>query len=317
MAEAKQQPITDLPSGDPVPSTGAPKPSLEPLPISAFAAAAPSNLDAFLTHLHRCLQTPSGIDTVLLFLCYTSRLSGSILESISRSALQRSARNLVALAFALPPKTTILLSAAPPSTGAAAALRLAGRLKAFSALLSEGRTFTRLWGLLGMYFWAKRLVLAKKSGSGTSNGTTDIAAAQQEKLDRSIAWTQLISCILFQALENAAYLSQKGVLALSPASQGKALKWSTRFWAVFVGTELGRLGIELARKQQGKGVALKSKEHQAWYGEWRRKFARNLAWAPLTVHWSLDKGFVPDMMIGALACVPGVIQMSELWEQTA
>lgn len=306
MSEYKQQSVINTPAGDPVPASTAPPSAPKNFPI---LDGLPSNTDAFLTHLHRCLQTPTGIDTVLLFVGFAARLSASLLEAASQTALQRSARRLVALAFALPPKTTILLSATQPSPAAARALKLVARLRALSALLREGRTFMRLWGLLGMYASARRLLLKKPSG------TTDKTAKEREQLDSLISWTQLLSLTIFQILENVTLLSQKGVLSLSPASQTKATRWGPRFWAFFVGTELVRLSVEWSRKQEDADVA--SAEHQEWLADWRSKFTRSLAWAPLTLHWSFEKGFLPETMIGMLGTIPGVILMTELWKQTA
>ncbi|KAI6290539.1 hypothetical protein MCOR33_011226 [Pyricularia grisea] len=55
--------ITSLPTGEPVPSSTPPaNVKKAAVPLSASLAAAPANVDAFLSHLHRCLQTPTGID---------------------------------------------------------------------------------------------------------------------------------------------------------------------------------------------------------------------------------------------------------------
>jgi hypothetical protein len=308
MAEAEQKPIADLPGGDPIPSKGRPVPApAKSVSLGALLAAAPSNIDAFLAHLHRCMQTPSGIDTVLLFLCYTTRFGGAVLENLSKSALRRSARSLIALAFSLPPDTTIVLPASPASPAAVLALQLAAKLKAISALASDARTITRLWALLGMYFWGRRLIIQPKA---------DGKAKQTGALDKTIAWTQFISCVIFQGLENVAYLGQRNVLTLTPASIGAAYKWSVRFWALFVGIELGRLVIERLEKQKnGRDAA--TAEYKEWDLGWKKTFARNLAWAPLTVHWSMQQGFASDAMIGFLASIPGAIQMRDLWKNTA
>ncbi|KLU89109.1 hypothetical protein MAPG_08085 [Magnaporthiopsis poae ATCC 64411] len=61
---ASKTEISSLPTGEPVPASTPPVPAPKgsPVPITALLAAAPANLDAFLAHLHRCLQTPSGVD---------------------------------------------------------------------------------------------------------------------------------------------------------------------------------------------------------------------------------------------------------------
>lgn len=289
------------------------------LPLSVILALTPANIDAFLSHLHRCIQTPSGIDTILLFLCYSSRLTANILEAATQGTLEQYARRLLAavpLASAKEAATksvAVAAATAQPSASGVAVLRSAGNLRALSALLSDVRTFTRLWGLLNMYMGLKRLAareIAIYRGGEKAPG----AAGQVELLDRVIAWTQLGAGASFQVLENAAYLASKKVINLAPASQMKAMQWSVRFWALSTGIEIGRLIIERVRKEKGD---VTTAEHQEWRAGWNRSFARNLAWAPLTVHWSMEKGFVNDTMIGALATIPGVIQLNQLWKATA
>ncbi|KAK3934934.1 putative peroxin 11c protein [Diplogelasinospora grovesii] len=315
--------IADLPTGEPIPmpttdvSAPEPKPTPKrsPTNLSAMLTTAPSKLDAFLARLNKCLSTPSGIDTVLLFICYTSRFSASILGRLSESALRRSAKEWIALVSTLPPKTTILFKTSPISSSssspsvtqlsqtatAAAALVLSRRLKALSTLLSEARMILRLWGLLGMYFWAKSLIVKTKHQS--SDSPTE---SKKSLVETAISWTQLLTCIIFQALENGAYLSSKGALGWDAKTQASAYKWSARFWSLYTGVELGRLAAEALNPNKTAAV-----------NSWRKQVARNLAWAPLTVHWSMDKGFVPEAMVGLLGSIPGIIQMRELWAENA
>jgi hypothetical protein len=258
------------------------------------------------------MSTPSGIDTVLLFICYTSRLGSSVLSSLATRLLHRSAAEWVALITANK-TTTVVLSTdkAPVTRAAAASLVLAGRLKNLSGLLSEARTVLRLWALLGMYGWAKRLIsqslaARRKSGGEKSAGEEVKEVAEQTTLDSAIAYSQLLVCIVFQALENGAYLSSKGVMGWDQAKQNWANKWSARLWGVYIGIDLGRLAAEALNGQKG-GIT----------PQWRDNVLRQMAWAPLTMHWGSDKGVVPDWMVGALASVPGVLQMRELWAATA
>ncbi|KAI2642756.1 hypothetical protein GGS21DRAFT_191167 [Xylaria nigripes] len=281
----------------------------------------PSNIDDFLAHLQRCLSTPSGIDTVLLLVCYSSRLSSSVLTTLVQPALQRSANRLIALASSLPPSATLLITAKSlPSSSVAFVLELAKRLKALSALTSEARTIMRLWGLLGMYFWARRLILKRRAQKDQGAQKSD------DKFESSIAWSQLAACVIFQALENGVYLTSKGVLAWAPATQAKAARWSARFWGSFVGLELIRLCYEHSKRSGrtrdekfagGKTIAVFEREEREWSDNWRNSVVRNLAWAPLTLHWSLEQGLVPEMAVGALACIPSFVQIRQLWRSTA
>ncbi|KAK4137222.1 hypothetical protein BT67DRAFT_372904 [Trichocladium antarcticum] len=324
-------PIADLPSGEPIPCSTPPAttPKRRPLPLGALLAAIPSNTDAFLTRLDKCLSTPSGIDTVMLFLCYTSKLSSSVLSRLSQSALRRSAREWIALVAALPRGATVVLSSSPPATvprAAALALALSRRLAALSSLLSEARVILRLWSLLGMYFWARSLVrqtLARFSTTKSLDTTTTTTTSSEKtaappppppptRTETAIDFARLALCITFQTLENVAYLSSRNILSLTPAQQGAAYKWSARFWAGYVGIELGQLLA--ARIGPAAAYATQSPAEKS---EWTLKTVRQLAWAPLTLHWSSDKGLLSETTVGLLASIPGVIQMRELWATTA
>ncbi|KAJ0161094.1 hypothetical protein CTA2_6790, partial [Colletotrichum tanaceti] len=286
-----------------------------------LAALSPRNVDAFVAHLSRCFQTPSGTDAVLLFVCYTSRFAASVLDSLGASALRRSARKLVALAFALPPDTTLILSKAPSGSSAAAAslgIRVAGHLRALAALLSEARTITRLWSLLPLYLWLRRLMTTPaRPAADADEKTQDPSAAA---LDRAISWLQVTACLLLQSLESSSYLASRGVLPMTPAQRGTAARWSVRFWSVFVGSELGRLAVEALRRRSAVASGrqdVASAEYREWSDTWTRTLARQMSWFPLTVHWSMDKGFLPEMGIGLLGSIPGIVQMRQVWKETA
>ncbi|KAL2889633.1 hypothetical protein HOO65_020175 [Ceratocystis lukuohia] len=280
-----------------------------PASIVGSVAKIPSGVDSFLQHLHRCLATPAGIDTVLQLICYVSKLTASLADSFAEASVQKAASRFASLMLTIP-YTSIDM---PAPKGAARALRISASLKALSALLSEGRMFMRLWALVGMYVRAKTLVtkaLTKSSGKDASKATRS-----EEGVDKMIAWVQLVSGVGLQFLENRAYLAQKKVINLPPASIAWAIKWSTRMWAVYVGSELGRLLVERSRKKHGIDAA--SEEHKAWRENWNSAFLRNLAWAPLTVSWSMEQGFAGEAGVGLLASIPGIIQARQLWKDTA
>ncbi|KAJ4304265.1 hypothetical protein N0V88_001878 [Collariella sp. IMI 366227] len=292
-----------------------PTPKRQPLP-SPPSSPPSSNLDAFLARLNKCLSTPSGIDTVMLFICYTSKLSSAILSSLSKSALRRSAREWIALVASLPRGTTVVFSSPTATVGgktaipsaAALALLFSKRLAALSGLMSEARLILRLWALLGMYFWARDLL--RKTFSSSKDASEKQSTPKSTKLDTTIEFLRLGLCIILQSLENGAYLSARGVMSWTPAQQGKAYLWSARFWAAYVGIELGKLAAE----RFGPATTIKTQEEKS---EWKKKAAKNLAWAPLTLHWSSEKGLVSELAVGALASIPGFIQIRDLWASTA
>ncbi|RCI16841.1 hypothetical protein L249_3035 [Ophiocordyceps polyrhachis-furcata BCC 54312] len=279
-------------------SPSASKPVVEEKP-----ARRPNTIDGLLSHLHRCLETRAGADVVLLFLCYASRLGGSLLEALSRPILRHSARRFVAAAFKLPPAATVVLSAtAPQPPMAVSALRLGRRLKALSAMISETRTVGRLWGLLGLYFAAKRLVL--RSCDGGDDDDDDAF------FDVGLAYAQIASLIVFQAAENVAFLSSKAVLPYPPVTQARLALLSVRAWGLYIGMELARLLVDRSRKP------LCSSDAKSAIG-WRKSFWRNMAWAPLTAHWGTPTGLLPDLAVSLLAAYPATGSMVDLWRETA
>ncbi|KHN95904.1 uncharacterized protein MAM_06266 [Metarhizium album ARSEF 1941] len=303
-----------------------PLPSSSSLPPpSSRNHGAPSSADAFLAHLSRCMQTRSGAETVLLFACYASRLTGSVLEAVGGAAARQSARRRLAaaaLAFKLPPSTAVLVaSAAPRPPLAALALGLGGRFKALAAMISETRTMGRLWGLLGLYFAAKRLLLKSRAAAaaGSPEKTPPAAASdppEEEALfDTLVAYAQVASLVVYQASENVAFLSSRKVLPFSPTTQGRLGLLSVRAWGLYVAMEGARLLVERSRRTAGAAGAPEDAE---WAAAWNKSFYRNLAWAPLTVHWgSAAGGFLPDMAVSLLAFYPAAGAMADLWRSTA
>ena len=86
---------------------------------------------------------------------------------------------------------------------------------------------------------------------------------------------------------------------------------------------LSAMSVTFGNQTHGKLLALSSRpeartaEARGDVAKLRKAMARNLAWAPLTLHWSSEKGLLSEVMVGLLACVPSTIQMRDLWQQTA
>lgn len=169
-----------------------------------------------------------------------------------------------------------------------------------------------------MYFWAKRL-LGQISALLSSSPNEKDQSAKPTAAATLVSGLQLAVCIVFQSLENVAFLSAKGVLGLTPLQQVKAGRWSARFWGLFVGMEIGRLASELYLKGAERGQ-LSVEEREKESGEvvtMQKAVMRNLAWAPLTVHWGSEVGFIPEMGVAAIACLPTGLNMRDLWRSTA
>ena len=116
--------------------------------------------------------------------------------------------------------------------------------------------------------------------------------------------------------------------------------WSARAWGVYVGLELGRLGWEARKwKAKGKGdgervggndggkgkgeaeLVVKEKDGQEEKGvdweKWKREVGVNAAYAPMTVHYSLENGVLSEGAIGALGVVVAWLTMGKAWRECA
>ncbi|KAI6245397.1 hypothetical protein HI914_06622 [Erysiphe necator] len=253
--------------------------------------------DQTISHLSRILSTPSGTDSLLLTICYTSLLTSTILTSISLARLRNTVRILINKALTLPPETTFVLTM--KTIPSSRLLNLSMRLKALSSLVSDVRIFSRLWGLITIWTWAK--------SAFKENPNEDWALNQLEK-------SQVIASIGYQFLENHAYLSSKGILGWSKKKQEKAWVWSSRFWALYVMLEFIRLWREKrVREEKGK---YKINEKSQWISDWEKRVLINTVYAPLTVHWSLEKGLISDFFVGLLGSTVGMIKMRQVWNKT-
>jgi len=256
--------------------------------------------DAQITHLSTILSTPRGTDTLLLTLCYTSLLTSSVLTSVSLARIRLFTQKLINRAISLPPNTTLLIpTSALPSSNL---LTVSRRLKALSALISDYRMFTRLWGLLAIWRWGKGVF---------------VESTESDLILKRISEVQVIANIFYQYLENGAYLSSKGVLGWSKERQGRAWVWSSRFWMLHVGLDFVRLGREIVlRKEKEQKSEVEEEGEREWKAKWRKDMVVNLAYAPLTVHWSLEKGLVTEFWVGLLGSVAGWTGLKVLWHST-
>ncbi|KAJ9618955.1 hypothetical protein H2203_008771 [Taxawa tesnikishii (nom. ined.)] len=269
-------------------------------------------LDGLLSHLSRVLSTPSGVDITLLTIYYTLKLVHSQIARLQTLRLHHAVHSFTRKASAiLLPGETILATIAPPQ-GTLAEIEASSR--ALTAAISDFRMFTRLWGLIGIYKWGKSTYL---------NPPPD-------DFVKAATWAQVIVNVGYQWYENVAYLASKGVLRGERFSQRKQIWWwnlSCRFWMAHVAIEavrLMRVRQLRIRKEEAlmeKGDFDASAEEKAKRVEevaaWKRSMLVNAAYAPMTVHYSIEKGCLNEETIGLLGTVIGAIVFGRLWKSTA
>ncbi|KAF2106236.1 hypothetical protein BDV96DRAFT_337631 [Lophiotrema nucula] len=280
--------------------------------------------DRTLLRLSNLLSTPAGTDSLLCTLAYTLEL----LRALGSQILERRLTNLAATIaekadpLLLPGET--LIASFPASTGTRILGHFVGGSKSLAAVISEFRIFVRLWGLVGIYTWAR----------ATYNSPLPAGAGRKEKVLRVVAWSQILSCAAFQILENGAYLASKGVLTSQNWSGevGKRREtrwwvWSSRFWALHVALEGVRLWtLHRYRRSAGETVEERDGEKEGKLlveesrkedGMWRRDVVSNSAYFPMTLHWSTETGFLSDAGVGALGAVAGAALLLDNWRNAA
>ncbi|KAJ6261883.1 hypothetical protein Dda_2682 [Drechslerella dactyloides] len=234
-----------------------------------------------LAHANRILTTTAGTDKLLMLAGYTLLALTSALERVNGPA---------------PSPAVLLKTATPPLPPFPAIRSLETRLKNLSALISDFRIFSRLWGLFGIAEWAAQVY----------------ESPPKDQQLRQIAYAQVVVNIIYQSLENIAYLSQHRVLRYSNTVQNKLWAWSCRFWAAHVALDFCRLWRIRMLRHNYKGVT-DAEDH-----EWWRQISSNLCWAPLTIHWSVENGGLLDgFTTGCLGTAAGILSVQHVWRQTA
>ncbi|ORY84867.1 hypothetical protein BCR37DRAFT_345063 [Protomyces lactucae-debilis] len=172
-------------------------------------------------------------------------------------------------------------------------------------LCSDYRIFARLVGYPAIHSW----------GIGVYNKP---ASARTGPIPSWIEDIQVLVNLAYQPMENAAYLSQHGILPLSKQTENKLWTWSCRMWAAHVFLDLYKLMLERQSTPSLQSSArIKTKEQQQARVHWLREVIINLAYAPLTLHWSAYQGIgLSERQVGALGLVAAVGQISKAWELT-
>lgn len=200
-------------------------------------------------------------------------------------------------------------------------------LLALSSLLSETRYTLRLFGLLPLWTW----------------GSATLRSPPADPVIRAVVLLQVFMNVVYQALENVAYLASKGILPKRLVDRwggiDKWYLWSTRAWLGHVLLQFVKLGRERAiakrrdeeerkRVKAGGGdekaaatLQLSEEEREARRQEiraWRKKLVNSICWAPLCLHWSVEKGIgIPDSLTGFISFFAGAWGLYDSWKATA
>lgn len=209
--------------------------------------------------------------------------------------------------------TLVLPSLAPPialsaKTSHSAAIKLYMSLKRLRDLASDYRIFARLVGYPAIHTW----------GISTYN-TTSKSIVSASSIPRWIEDMQVLVNLAYQPMENVAFLSSHDILPISKTLETKLWLWSCRCWATHVFLDLYRLHLVRQEYMASKTISEKSIEEQQDISfKWVREVVINLAYAPLTLHWSLPGGLpgLTERGVGACGVVAALGQLSKAWELT-
>jgi hypothetical protein len=258
--------------------------------------------------LSSILSTAAGQERVLATVNYVA----SILQHVCASTPWKAFQTRLLLLARIKARSASPTSKTAPSGSKWAAL---------SSLASETRYNIRLFGLLPLWIW----------GSDTlKNPPTD-------PIIHALTMLQVVSNVIYQLLENVAYLASKNVLPKRFVDKyggiDKWYIWSTRGWFGHIFFEffvLWRQHILRKRRlaaQREAADALETKEDikaaekealRLEIRSWRKSLVNNTIWAPLCLHWCLEKGIgIPESLTGLISFMAGAWSLHDQWADTA
>ncbi|KAL3473962.1 hypothetical protein BJX99DRAFT_232424 [Aspergillus californicus] len=309
MADSERPPDPSKPiimADDDVPSTEKPtSPAAEnPSPMSSGQAsqrrllAALIATDRFNGRLNTIMSTAAGQERVFAFVQYTSHAIHHILASAPWIALQ-TRLGLLARLRSKPTKATTTQAQSTPQTSS---------LLALSSLMSQARYMLRLLGIFPLLAW----------------GSSTLKSPPSDPIMHILTLLQVVSNIIYQSLENASFLSTKGVIPKRFIDRyggaGKWDLWSTRAWFGHIFLQyfvLWRARV-LRSKAEAEGVSKEKRTAlNAEVRAWKKSLVNNACWTPLCLHWSVEKGIgFPGHLTGFVSFLAGAWGFYDLWQST-
>jgi hypothetical protein len=252
---------------------------------------------ARITRLSKILSTSAGVDTTLTLVGYSLFFVSSQLSTLQNLELKVLSRLFANNA-----------SAGALKHGSASIVKLANlesSMKLLAGMCSDFRTFTRLWGLLGIYTMVKRNYLDPP----------------KDVILNAVSWTQTGTLGLYYVYENGYYLAGKGVLKGWAAADIKRwAKTSLKMFLAYTVLEYVRLyrARQLLEVKRAKAVSAKENEDiEKEEAVWLRTAVVDIAYTPLGVHWASENGIMSDGWVGGLMTLVGLIKFKAAWALAA
>lgn len=186
-------------------------------------------------------------------------------------------------------------------------------VKSLGDATEDVRLFLRLFGLLGVYTWAKETYVKE----------------HRDPAIKVLLWARIGAYSGFQIFENLAYLVRRGVLRgdRATANEAKWWAWSGRFWVAEVVLELLRLArVRQLRYNEEFGAekvvddGVVTVQSQKLKEKWWSDLYAYGGWLLPGIHFSfLDEEHSPvtEAWMGASGTMPGLIGLREAWRETA
>ncbi|KAL4998561.1 hypothetical protein BDV10DRAFT_70936 [Aspergillus recurvatus] len=280
-------------------------------PVTSRQAAQRRLLAALLTadrfngRLNTVLSTSAGQERVFAFIQYTSHIFHHLLASAPWIALQTRLSLLARLRSSASPSASTSTgkpTASPPATQKPPLLAL-------SSLMSEARYMLRLLDLPTLIAW----------------GSATLKSPPADKTMYALTLLQVLANVIYQALENAAFLTTKGVIPERLLERwGGAAKvelWSTRAWLGHIILQYFVLwrARELRKKAEAVGPSEEKREElKSEVRAWKKSLVNNVCWTPLCLHWSFENGIgFPGPLVGVGSFMAGAWGFADLWASTA
>jgi hypothetical protein len=258
-------------------------------------------------HSRSLLSEANGQERALATIQYVASMLHHLTASAPWIALQARMGILARLRGGVPTKTL-------------AAASSASKFKALSSLASETRYTLRLFGLLPLWIW----------------GADTLKSPPADPVLHALTVLQVISNVFYQILENVGYLSAKGIVSKrfvdKYGGRAKLDIWSTRGWfghiffQFFVLWRQRVLRKQRVAAQRAAAGTVENKETKAEDSEatrlevraWKKSLVNNTIWAPLCLHWCVEKGLgIPDSMVGLISFGAGAWSLHDLWAATS
>lgn len=248
------------------------------------------------------LSSYGSNDSNLAFVCYGLLFISEVLKRVADSSLFSPDASLTSPGALLSAQALLKTLLGSPK----ALVGTASQLRSLSDLISDIRIFNRLWGLIPLSVWA----------------VDTFKSPPSDPVLRFIAYSQVVVNIIYQPLENVAYLAMHNVLDNSSKyfnsyAQGKLWIYSCYFWAAHVVLDFFRLYREYSLVKNDKTLTVEQKQAKLKANKfgWIQGLIINISYLPLTVHWSLEQGCLNDMTVGFLGATAAAASIFPRWKQ--